>query len=154
MQKTLATLYVIFAAFAFSSLIYLIVGFTLSRSHWKPVLASSNLQQAIFWTLLAGSAGLLFLAVKFKTDAFGRALPSGANAEQTRSYLVSKYIVLFAIAEVPAIFGLVYFMLSGSFLRELILCLISIVIFLLVRPAAGSTENANQRELNEVKPEI
>jgi hypothetical protein len=140
MQKTLSTLYIIFAAFLFSSLVYLIVGFTLSRSHWKPVLSSGALRETIFWILLAVSAALSVVALKFKTNTFSRFPPLAENAEQARSYLVSKCIVMYAIAEVPAIFGLVYFMLSGSLTGELILCLISIAMFFFLRPTECSEE--------------
>jgi len=139
MQKTLATLNVIFVAFVFSSLIYLIVGFALSQSHWKPFLEDANLRETAFWLFIAVAVSLLFAALKLKAEFFKEgATASAEDEEKQRRFLVSRYIVLFAIAEIPAILGLVYLFLSGNFLREIILCAVSLVTFVFVKPAAAS----------------
>src|ERR1044072_4182333 len=126
MQKISNRLSLIFSAFLFSSFIYIIVGYALSRTNWKPVLPV-NSQQIVFWIFVALAICELFAILKMKDS--GRAVE-----EQTEKQVISRSIILYALAEIPAILGLVYFILSGSFVYQLILWAVSIVSFLLVRP--------------------
>jgi hypothetical protein len=129
MQQTVhSRLNIIFTAFLFSSLVYLIVGFALMKSGWSPVLRSGNIDQILFAVFLALSVAVVVLAFQIKT----RSKP--VETDSSARTLFSKSIFLFALAEVPSILGLVLFLLTGKFLYLIILCVISIAAFILVKP--------------------
>jgi hypothetical protein len=129
MQQTLySRLNIIFIAFLFSSLVYLIVGFALMKSGWDPALKSGNIDQILFAVFLALSVAVVVLAFQIKAKAMP--LKDDASAKT----LFSKSIFLFALAEVPSILGLVLFLLTGKFLFLLILCVISVAAFIMVKP--------------------
>jgi hypothetical protein len=124
MQKTFNRLSLIFSAFLFSSFIYVIVGFALSRTGLKPVL-SASLQSIVFWIFVTLSVSDLAIVLKIKNQP----------AETDERRVISRSILCYALAEIPSILGLVYFALSVNSLYALILWAVSIVIFVLVRPA-------------------
>jgi peptidoglycan/LPS O-acetylase OafA/YrhL len=124
MQKVESRLTIIFTAFLFSSFVYMIVGFALSKSGWKALISDTGLYQILFGLFLVLSISLLVLILKLKN----RPKPDSEKS------LISKYILLFALAEVPSILGLVLFLLTGKFLFLLALCFFSIVAFFLIKP--------------------
>lgn len=126
MQRVESRLTIIFTAFLFSSLVYLIVGFALTKSEWKPLMEDGNLPQTLFVIFVLLSVSLMGVLLKLKKS---RLVDSEKNA-------ISTYILLFALAEVPSILGLVVFLLTGKFLFLLLLCFISLISFLLVKPSA------------------
>src|SRR5262245_53990655 len=112
MQKVESRLSIIFVAFLFSSFVYMIVGFALSKSDWKALISDPGLHQILFGVFLAISVGLFVLILKLKKKL----------QPDSEKSLISKYILLFALAEVPSILGLVIFLLSGKFTFLLALC--------------------------------
>ena len=134
MQKTFNRLFLIYSAFLFSSFVYLIVGFALSRSHFKPVFPASNVQQILFWIFVVFAISDVAVALKIKEGIF-REKSSVEEGEVVQRRIMSRSLVVYALAEVPSILGLIYFMFSANFSYCLILWLISPITFLLVRPS-------------------
>jgi hypothetical protein len=116
---------IIFTAFLFSSLVYLIVGFALMKSGWKPAMTARNLDQILFGVFLLASISLVAVALQIKRSL----------VQQTGDQAVlSKSVLLFALAEVPSILGLVLFLLTARFSFLVIFCFISVVAFVLLKP--------------------
>jgi hypothetical protein len=116
---------IIFIAFLFSSFVYLIVGFALMKSGWKPAMAARNLDQILLGVFLLVSIGLIGMAMQIKRRIGQR---------RGDHIVLSKAVVVFALAEVPSILGLVLFLLTGNFSFLMILCVVSVVAFVLVKP--------------------
>ena len=116
---------IIFTAFLFSSLVYLIVGFALMKSGWKAVMQSRDLDQILFGIFLLFSIGLAGVGFQIK-----RTMDEQGN-DRT---ILSKTVLLLALAEVPSILGLVLFILTGNFSYLVILCVVSIAAFILLKP--------------------
>lgn len=116
---------IIFTAFLFSSLVYLIVGFALMKSDWKPAMVARNLDQILFGVFLLASIGLLGVALQIK-----RSLDQQIGDQA----VLSKSVLLFALAEVPSILGLVLFLLTAKFSFLVIFCFVSVVAFVLLKP--------------------
>jgi len=135
MQKTFNRLFLIFAAFLFSSFVYLIVGFTLLRSHFKPVFAASNLVQILFWIFVVFAVSDVAIVLKIRQGILGESPPSVEEADAFQRRIVSRSLVIYALAEIPSILGLIYFMFSGNLLYFLILWMISLITFLMIRPS-------------------
>ena len=145
MQKTLSTILIIFVAFVFSSLVYLLIGFILSKSHWQAVLHSSGVVEVLFAAFIVVSVVLMGVVVKLKQSAFSQDMPRPASLEQLQRYAVSRSIVLFALSEIPAIFGLVYFLLAGKFYHMVLFCVLSLFCFAFVRPSQAALEELQHR---------
>jgi hypothetical protein len=124
MQKVESRLNIIFVAFLFSSLVYMIVGFALSKSGWKPLIPDVSLHQILFGAFLALSIVIFAIILKLKKG----------QKPDTEKGIISKFILLFALAEAPSILGLVLFLLTGKFAFLLAMCFLSIFIFFLIRP--------------------
>jgi positive regulator of sigma E activity len=123
MQQT--RLNIIFTAFLFSSLVYLIVGFALMKSDWKPAMAARNLDQILFGVFLLASISLVGVALHIKRSL---------NQQTGDQAVLSKTVLLFALAEVPSILGLVLFLLTAKFSFLVIFCFVSVVAFVLLKP--------------------
>ena len=145
MQKTLTTLTIIFTAFLFSSLIYVILGFFILRLPWRPLMTSSTIIQVIFGTFLVISISILIVVLKLRQNSFSDQMPRPETSEHLRRYILTKSIIMFALAEVPSILGLVFFLISGNLTLMLILCLISAAGFLLARPSPETLERLERR---------
>ena len=61
MQKVESRLNIIFVAFLFSSLVYMIVGFALSKSGWKALIEDVSLHQILFGAFLLFPSFCLWL---------------------------------------------------------------------------------------------
>ena len=145
MHKTLSTILIIFVGFVFSSLVYLLIGFILSKSHWQAVLHSSGVVEVLFAAFIVVSVVLMGVVVKLKQSAFSQDMPRPENLEQLQRYAVSRSIVLFALSEIPAIFGLVYFLLAGKFYHMVLFCVLSLFCFAFVRPSQAALEELQHR---------
>ena len=128
MQTMNSRLNIIFIAFLFSSLVYLMVGFALMKSGWSPVFREESTDQIFFAVFLSVSVAVVVLAFQIKS----RLLPAADDA--SGKDIFSKSILLFALAEIPSILGLVLFLLTGKFLYLIVHCIVSIAAFLMVRP--------------------
>ena len=127
MQKIQSRLDIVFIAFLFSSLVYLIVGFALSKSGWQAGI-EGNMAQVLFAIFLALSIAVIVLVLQIKA----RTAPVVDDASAQKFF--SRFITLFALAEVPAILGLALFFLTAKFVYLLSLCIVSVMAFLLVKP--------------------
>ena len=134
MKKTYSTLLIIYTSFIFSAFVYLLLGWILSRSGWHPLLntAAAN---PIFIGLVVILASDIFAMFQVKAALFRQGVSMPLNQEQLHRYIVSRFLILFALSEIPAIAGLVFFLLSGNFGRFIILCGISFVAFAVVKPS-------------------
>lgn len=113
------------AAFVSACLIYLLVGVFLLKSDWRPAAVPETTLRMLLIALFA----IAFLISAFALN-YNR-LPGGADPG-TRAVL-SRTITSQALAEVPAILGLIYFLLSGELLYLALLCAISIATLLLLK---------------------
>jgi hypothetical protein len=129
-QKIQSRLTIIFTAFLFSSLVYLLVGFALTKTGWKPVMPGGLLEQILFGVFLIFSITLFIIAMRIKKSI----VPAVDDAEQSEQAALSRSIFLFALAEVPSILGLVLFLLTGNFWNLLILCAVSVFAFFVLKP--------------------
>jgi hypothetical protein len=116
---------IIFTAFLFSSLVYLIVGFALMKSNWKPVITTRNLDQILFGFFLLVSISLVGVALHIKRNL---------DQQTGDQAVLSKSVLLFALAEVPSILGLALFFLTAKFSFLVMFCFISVVAFVLLKP--------------------
>jgi F0F1-type ATP synthase membrane subunit c/vacuolar-type H+-ATPase subunit K len=128
MQRLQSRLNIIFIAFFFSALVYLIVGFAVSRSGWTPILSQGNLDQILFAICLALSVAIIVIALQIKSHLVVK------QDTQSPENVFPKTIFLFAMVEVPSILGLVLFFLAGKFSYLVTLCIVSLAGFLLVKP--------------------
>lgn len=145
MQKTLTTLTIIFWAFLFSSLIYVLLGFFLTQLPWPPVLDSSAVRGAIFGAFLLIAFCILVVVIKIKQNSFSDQMPRPETGDHLRRYVLRRSILMFALAEVPAILGLVFFLLSGNLTWMLGLSLLSAVSFVVARPSRITLEQLERR---------
>ncbi len=84
------------------------------------------------------SAMLVAVALKIKSGLSTAAGSNDNSLEQIQQKLISKSILLFAMAEVPAILGLVLFLLTGRFPYLVGLCVISVFAFMMLKPSESS----------------
>ncbi len=145
MQKTATTLTIVFSAFVFSSLIYLLLGFFLSQMPWQPLLDSQAVNRAIFGTFLLIGFCILVAVFKLKQSSFSEQMPNPETGDQLRRYILRRSILMFALAEVPAILGLVFFLLSGNLIWMFSLSLICAVSFVVARPSRETLEQLERR---------
>ena len=134
MQKTYQTLMIIFSAFLFSSLIYLLVGFALTQSGWKAILQGA-LQEVLTAIFIGLSVVLVLIAHHVRKSIYTEGVARPRAPEQLQKEIIFRSIIVFALSEVPAILGLTLFLLTGRFLFLAILCGISIFAFLLAKPS-------------------
>jgi len=125
MQNLQSRLTILYTAFFFSSLVYLIVGFALQKSGWKAAMSQGSIPQALFGIFILSSIGCLAAAFQIRKK----------QSEDTEKSAFSKSVILFALAEVPAILGLVLFLLTAKFANLLILWFISLTAFILLKPS-------------------
>jgi len=128
MQSLQSRLTILYTAFLFSSLVYVIVGFALLKSGWKAVMPVDNIAPALFGFFVLISFVCLAVAFQIKKK----------ESEETEKSTFSKSVLLFAISEIPAILGLVVFLLTAKFANLLILWFISLAAFILFKPSASS----------------
>ena len=88
-------------------------------------MTSRNLDQILFGVFLLASISLVGVAFQIKRTL---------NPQSTDQAVLSKSVLLFALAEVPAILGLVLFILTAKFSFLVIFCFISVLAFVLLKP--------------------
>jgi hypothetical protein len=125
------SLNLIFVAFFFSTLIYLFLGLILWRISTEPRIWSESrpLVFGVFLALSLVQVGILWFYRKRVDENSLNPENSVARGSSERG----KMIVLFALSEVPAIFGIVYFLLVGDFFGQVLLTLISWICLIWIR---------------------
>jgi len=139
MQKTLGIITIIFAAFLSSVFIYLLMGYFLRLNGWKAVAGQLGLILPVTFGLIA--IVIVAVAIKLKQSSFDERIAPFPNMEALHSYAVSKSVIVFAMSEVPAILGIMCYLLTGNLTGFVALCGLSILAFLIVRPTLSNLES-------------
>jgi len=142
-EQTRRALTLVFVAFFFSTLVYLFIGFILNRAHQEPTPLAVHSQAVLIAFLVLSVAQVFFVWVfkrKVYTDPDN---PGSLQALENR--LRGKHIILFALSEMPAIYGIVYFLLTGYFTGQIVLTLFSWICLFVTRPSLAEIEELERR---------
>jgi hypothetical protein len=141
-QKTSFTITLIYSALLFSTIVYLIVAFMLSRTGWKPLV-----DPALAQTLMGIFLALALIDVMFvswlKKKSFIDEISGVQSGDAMRKFIVSKSVLLFALSEIPALFGLLIFFLSGNLIMAIFFWTLSLIAFLIARPPKELLDRAD-----------
>jgi hypothetical protein len=124
-------------------IVLLVVGVAIKRTMvtggggWA---VSAETLRILFWALLAVGVSELGAAVYLKKILLKPDMPELREREASAavSFVLSRYVVLFAVALSPAIYGFVYYLMGGTFQHFVLFGLISLVIYRIVRPTQES----------------
>ena len=141
-QKTSFTITLIYAALLFSTVVYLIVAFMLSRTGWKP-LVDPALAQMLMGIFLALSLIDVMFISWLKKRSFTQEISGVQAGESMRRFIVSKSVLLFALSEIPALLGLTIFFLSGNLIMSIVFWTLSLIAFLIARPPKELLDKAD-----------
>jgi hypothetical protein len=134
-QKVSNLVTLLFVALFSSSFLYLLIGFILSRSGWHPFLTDVSIRRLILYSLLGASLLILVAVIQIKKKAFPGESLRFERVDDFRKYVSSRCAVLFALSEVPAVFGLFCFFVTGNFRFQVFFTLISLVAFSIAKPS-------------------
>ena len=67
------------------------------------------------------------------------------NIQALEDHLRSKHILLFALSEVPAIYGLLYFFLTGHFAGQILLTIFSWICLAVSKPSVPAIEELERK---------
>jgi len=141
-QKTSFTITLIYAALLFSTIVYLIVAFMLSRTGWKPLIDPA-LAQVLMGICLALSLIDVMFVSWLKRRSFSEELSGIPAGDSMRKFIVSKSVVIFALCEIPALLGLTIFFLSGNLIMAIVFWTLSLIAFLIARPPKEILDKAD-----------
>jgi hypothetical protein len=141
-QKTSFTITLIYAALLFSTIVYLIVAFMLSRTGWK-ALVDPALAQMLMGIFLAFSLIDVMFVSWLKRRSFTEEISGVQAGDSMRRFIVSKSVLLFALSEIPALLGLIIFFLSGNLIMSIVFWTLSLVAFLIARPPKELLDKAD-----------
>lgn len=141
-QKTSFTITLIYAALLFSTIVYLIVAFMLSRTGWKPLIDPA-LAQMLMGIFLALSLIDVMFVSWLKRKSFIDDISGIQAGDSMRKFIVSKSVVLFALSEIPALLGLMIFFLSGNLIMAIVFWTLSLIAFLVARPSRELMDKAD-----------
>ena len=141
-QKTSFTITLIYAALLFSTIVYLIIAFMLSRTGWK-ALVDPALAQMLMGIFLALSLIDVMFVSWLKRRSFTRRFSGVQAGDSMRRFIVSKSVLLFALSEIPAILGLIIFFLSGNLIMSIVFWTLSLIAFLIARPPKELLDKAD-----------
>jgi hypothetical protein len=141
-QKTSFTITLIYAALLFSTIVYLIVAFMLSRTGWKP-LVDPALAQMLMGIFLALSLIDVMFISWLKRKSFTEEISGIQAGDSMRRFIVSKSVLLFALSEIPALLGLMIFFLSGNLIMSIVFWTLSLIAFLIARPPKELLDKAD-----------
>jgi hypothetical protein len=141
-QKTSFTITLIYAALLFSTIVYLIVAFMLSRTGWK-ALVDPGLAQMLMGIFLALSLINVMFVSWLKKKSFIDDISGVQPGDSMRKFIVSKSVVLFALSEIPSLLGLMIFFLSGNLIMAIVFWTLSLIAFLIARPSKELLDKAD-----------
>jgi hypothetical protein len=141
-QKTSFTVTLIYAALLFSTIVYLIVAFMLSRTGWKP-LVDPGLAQMLMGIFLALALIDVMFVSWLKKRSFTEEISGIQVGDSLRRFIVSKSVLLFALSEIPALLGLTIFLLSGNLFMAIVFWTLSLIAFLIARPSKELLDKAD-----------
>jgi hypothetical protein len=133
-QKAGFTLTILYFALLGSTFIYVFIAFFLLRTGWHPAI-DPKVAKLLGGVFLAIALMLAVMISVIKKRFFVDSLPDPSSQQELRRYVVSKSVMLFALSEVPAILGFVYFLLAGSFKMLLVYWAISLISFAIAKPS-------------------
>lgn len=141
-QKTSFTITLIYAALLFSTIVYLIVAFMLSRTGWKPLIDPALAQMLMGIFLALCLIDVMFVSW-LKRRSFTEEISGIQAGDSMRRFIVSKSVVLFALSEIPAVLGLTIFFLSGNLIMAIVFWTLSLIAFLIARPSKELLDKAD-----------
>lgn len=141
-QKTSMTITLIYAALLFSTVVYLIVAFMLSKTGWKP-LVDPGLAQMLMGIFLALSLIDVMFVLWLKKKSFSDEVSGIQVGDSLRRFIVGKSILLFALSEIPAVLGLTIFFLSGNLIMSIVFWTLSLIAFLIAKPPRELLDKAD-----------
>ena len=141
-QKTSFTITLIYAALLFSTIVYLIVAFMLSRTGWKPLIDPALAQMLMGIFLALCLIDVMFVSW-LKRRSFTEEISGIQAGDSMRRFIVSKSVVLFALSEIPAVLGLTIFFLSGNLVMAIVFWTLSLIAFLIARPSKELLDKAD-----------
>lgn len=135
------TLTLVYGAFIASVFVYVMVAVFLKTTEWKPLLPGRNL--VLFGMLLAIALvdSAIILRKKGKLFSHGE-LKAGGDFRQ---FVISRCVLWFALAEIPAILGFLFFVFSGNLAGMLVLVGVSSAAVTLARPSRDQLESLEKR---------
>ena len=136
------TVTILYGAFLASSFVYVMVAVFLQTTQWRPALP--QLAIPLFASLLVVAIVSAGIVLKQKSALFSDGVARVRG--EFRQFVMSRCIVWFALSEVPAILGFVFFILTGSLGGMLTLVGISAISFTLARPTAAQLEELERRQ--------
>jgi F0F1-type ATP synthase membrane subunit c/vacuolar-type H+-ATPase subunit K len=133
LRRTYRTAAIIGVAMMASVIIYAVVIDVLSRAEMRPAPPLGQEQARTLLFVLLGICAVLFLVIRSLAKA-GPPLSGTVDPEQAAQRLLVRSITQFALCEVPAILGLVAFILGGNSTDGYLFILISLFLFSLHFP--------------------
>jgi F0F1-type ATP synthase membrane subunit c/vacuolar-type H+-ATPase subunit K len=142
-EQTTRSLNIVFIAFVSTTFVYLFLGFLMRQTSAvaRPMEGS---QQIIFLVSVALSlAQVVVVWILCKRTYSEEQKPQ--SLEVLENHLRSRHIILFALSEIPAIYGIVYFFLTGHFAGQIILTLFSWICLAISKPSLTAIEKLERR---------
>lgn len=141
--KVHQTVTILYGAFLASSFVYVMVAVFLQTTQWRPVMPQIATPLFAFLLVVAMvNAGIMLRQKRSLFSSSGGPPVSG----DFRQFVMSRCIVWFALSEVPAILGFVFFILAGSLGGMLALVGVSAVSFTLAKPTLAQLEELERRQ--------
>jgi hypothetical protein len=122
----------------FVPILFLLAGYGVRRMMGDTVVATDTQTLWILFIVFIALAVLeipvVFLLRKHLIPPFSDTARPGVEPPSIIS-VQARYLVLFAVALSPALYGFIYYLLGGSFREFVLFAVISLIIFRLVRPS-------------------
>lgn len=137
------SLTLVYSAFLAAAFVYLMVAVFLRTTEWKPVMPNRSLP--LFGVLLLAALVDAAIILKQKASLFSQGEAQARG--DFRQFVISRCVFWFALAEIPAILGFLFFILAGSLEGMLVLVALSLVVVTLARPSRRQLEELENRSL-------
>ena len=140
--KVHQTVAILYGAFLASSFVYVMVAVFLQTTQWRPAMPQAA--TPLFALLLVVAMVNAGIVLRQKSGLFSGSGPAASG--EFRQFVMSRCIVWFALSEIPAILGFVFFILAGRLGGMLALVGISAVSFTLAKPTLAQLEELERRQ--------
>lgn len=142
-EQSRRSLLIVFIAFISSTLIYLFLGFLMGKTSQTPRMMAGN-YQTLFILFVVLSLAEVVIVWLLRKKAYSE-LSSPGSLQALEEQLRGKHIILFALSEVPAIYGILYFFLTGHFAGQFMLTLFSWICLGISKPSTKAIEEMERR---------
>ena len=121
--------------------VFLLVGYMMEGSE-RQTFSDPDRQQLFFWIFLSMSVSVAFAAFFLKKILFTKPLINSQTtfASDFAEAMHMRSLILYALIESIAVFGLTYFFMGGDLDGLMLFCLITVVVFQIIRPRPGFVE--------------